>query len=217
MPSRRRCLFAACIASLALVVSPVAEGSATTVHPRSVPVVHARALPAVGVEVPTNVVAVDVPLEVDDVLVKVNLRGAMRQRVELDPNENPTVAVRLRTTEFHLEGTTADGQLGVKFDLAGPDQAPASTLRVEQVFPPRIRETDVIPLTLTIERTGQPTITLSSVHPAILTATLLDFPPRGDAYELANPVDFVTPGTTTTVARLLALPAQRGGNVLSPQ
>ncbi|WP_030390125.1 hypothetical protein [Streptomyces sp. NRRL S-241] len=217
MPSRRRFLLAACAASLALGLSPVAEGSAAVVHSRSASVVQRAALPGIGVEVPTTMTAVDVPLEVDGVLVKVNLQGRMRQRTEALPGESPNQAVRLRTIAFHLEGETADGGLRVMFDLDGADASPASTLRVRSNFPPSLEETDVVALVATIRRAGQPEIALHSVHPAVLTATLSVFPPRGDDYQLENPVDFVVPGTATPVARLLALPARRGGNVLSPQ
>ncbi|MFF2792644.1 hypothetical protein ACFVT6_38890 [Streptomyces sp. NPDC058049] len=215
MPSRQRCLFAACTALLALVIPPAAEGSAATVHRQSAPTVHQRALPPIGVEVPSNMTAVDVPLEVDGALVRINLRGGIRQRVDANPNEpDPTKSVRLRTTGFHLEGTTADGRLRVAFDLANSDPEPSSTLQVVVSFPPSLRERDVIPLTMTIERAGQDKITLNSVNPAILTATLKAFPPQGDHYRLENPVDFVAPGTTTLVARLLELPATRGGNIV---
>ncbi|WP_158781324.1 hypothetical protein [Streptomyces sp. NRRL S-237] len=217
MPSRQRFLLAACAASLALGLSPVAEGSATVAHPQSASVVQRSGLPGIGIEVPTTMTAVDVPLELDGVLVKVNLRGRMRQRAEVLPGESPNQAVRLRTTAFHLEGETADGGLRVLFDLDGTDASPASTLRVVSSFPLSLEETDVIPLVATIRKAGQPQITLHSVRPAILTATLRVFPPQGDDYQLQNPVSFVVPGTTTPAAKLLALTIKRGGNVLSPQ
>lgn len=211
VPSRQRFLLAACVASLALVVSPVAEGSAAPLHPESGSVVQAPAFPLIGTEVPTSMTAVDVPVEVDGVLFKVDLRGGMRQRVEADPAEpDPTRGVLLRTIGFHLEGTTADGQLRVTFDLNDSEPAPPGTLRVQEVLPPAIQERDVIPLVLTVERAGQPALTLHSVDPAILSATLQAFPPQGDTYQLVNPVAFVVPGSTTPVAHLLALPVQRG-------
>lgn len=94
---------------------------------------------------------------------------------------------------------------------------PASTLRVQSSFPPVIQETDVIQLVMTIERAGQPPITVHSANPAVLTATLRAFPPQGDDYQLQNPVDFVVPGNATPVARLLGLSVNRGVSLPLPQ
>ncbi|MEU9162704.1 hypothetical protein AB0D29_20825 [Streptomyces sp. NPDC048424] len=181
-------------------------------------VAQGAALPAVGVEVSTDMAAVDVPLQVDSGVFTFDLRGRMRQRVEADPEEpNPTRGVRLRTIGFHLEGTSADGTLRVTFDLDGADAQPASRLRVQQAFPPVIRETDVLPLAMTLDKADQPPLTLHSASPAVLTATLRAFPPQGDDYQLQNPVDFVTPGSDTRVARLQGLSLKRGATRPLPQ
>ncbi|MGW2683609.1 hypothetical protein ACWC6I_10705 [Streptomyces sp. NPDC001414] len=88
-----------------------------------------------------------------------------------------------------------------------------SLLKLTQQFPPRYECILVMdPCTMTIDQPGKEPMVLVSQGKFQLVGQLTQYPPRGDLFQLRNPVDFVRPDKPdTVVATLQKFPVKVGG------
>ena len=98
---------------------------------------------------------------------------------------------------------------------------PNSLARIAGSFPPKFEQVMVLSFTMVIDqpeasnnqvRAGNEPLVLTTKDPAQLIGSLTQFPPKGDLYQLQNPVDLIDledPGTT--VATIQAFPVNVGG------
>jgi hypothetical protein len=85
-------------------------------------------------------------------------------------------------------------------------------LRKVQEFPPRFEHVIIAGFIMTIVQGGGEPLVLTPKDPAQLIGKLTQYPPRGDLYQLQNPVDLVFPDDPDTViATIQKFPAQIGG------
>ncbi|WP_189554979.1 hypothetical protein [Streptomyces lavendofoliae] len=191
----------------ALAPTALAEGAPAVPLPAASAVEGARAsMPPVGSVVSSELEATDTRIELNAGLVALNLKGTLTQQVEPDPAGDPSISVRLKTTGFHVEGQSADGRYRITIKLKGIDTDPRSLLRRTEGG---YQEMDVIPVTMTIDETGKPSVVLESASPVQFLADLPSFPAQGDLYQLHMPVDLVVPGNSTPAAQIVDFPSLR--------
>ena len=101
------------------------------------------------------------------------------------------------------------------------DIDPKSLLRITQSFPPKFEQIMVLSFTMVIEqpeasnvhvRAGYEPLILTTKDPAKLVGMLTQFPPKGDLYQLQNPVHLVDlENPDTVVATIQKFPVKVGG------
>lgn len=132
--------------------------------------------------------------------------------------------LRLRGTDTcgNPDGQTrADSPGSITIEQNDLDVDGTSLLRLTQNFPPKYEQVMVLSFTMVIDqpegaasragRAYEPLV-LTTKDPAKLVGTLTQFPPRGDIYQLQNPVDLIDlddPGVT--VATIQKFPVKVGG------
>ncbi|MFI6156747.1 hypothetical protein ACIBCA_29165 [Kitasatospora sp. NPDC051170] len=171
-------------------------------------------LPPIGAEIPCSCLAINTPVEYEGKLISVDFRGGIKYRVDPNP-QDPMNSVRLRITGFRMsaEFPGANGEPGgtVTLEQNDPDVDTLSRLRLIQQFPPQYEHRAVIPFAATFDIAGKPVI-LTPKEPMVWVAKLTQFPPRGDIYQLEQPVDLVDPEKPdTVVARIMKFPVKSGG------
>lgn len=188
-------------------------------------------LPPIGAEIPCSCLAINTPLQIRTSLVTVDFRGGIRVRVDVNPND-PVNSVRLRVVGHKvsaaLPGTHALGQGSggsITIEQNDVDVDPKSLLRLTQQFPPSFEQVMVLSFTMVIDqpqemlrmagirssKAYEPLI-LTTKDPGKLIGTLTQFPPKGDLYQLQNPIDLVDlENPDTTVATIQKFPVQVGG------
>jgi hypothetical protein len=148
----------------------------------------------------------------------VDFRGGWKHRVDVNPND-PHKSVRLRLVGFKLTAELPDSSDGggsgtITIEQADVDVDAQSLLRVIQDSPPKFENVMVLsPFTMVIDQpeNGGPLV-LQTKDSAQLIGTLTQYPPKGDLYQLQNPVDLVDPDNPDTViATLQKLPLKVGG------
>ncbi|MFD8599853.1 hypothetical protein ACFV1L_33085 [Kitasatospora sp. NPDC059646] len=165
-------------------------------------------LPPIGAEIPCSSIA-DASLQMGSDTVQVTLRGGFKHRAEANPDD-PARSVRMRLTGLKYSGEIPGDT--VTLELDGSDADPKGLLTQTQKFPPKFEHrVDLSTCTLTFARPGS-TLVLTPKGDAVLVARLSQFPPRGDLYELAAPVEFVDPAMPDSIAAVLEkFPAKVGG------
>lgn len=184
--------------------------AATATLATTAPAAHAQyGLPPIGAEIPMSMLAVNSPVRAGDGLVTVDFRGGIKQRVEVNPDD-PLRSVRLRTVGFRISAELPDGGT-LTIEQTDVDVEASSELKLVQQFPPRYEHHVRVPVTLTVERDGEPAV-LVSRKPLHLRADITQFPPRGDQYRLVEPTEFVDPENSDRTAVVIEkLPARMGG------
>lgn len=182
-------------------------------------------LPPIGAEIPMSGLALNTPLQIRSSLVSVDFRGGLKVRVEPNPDDmDNSRRLRLMGMRFSAElpgGDRQDRQDGqarqgggtITIEQNDVDVDAKSLLRLTQNFPPRYEQTMVLSFTMTIDQPdrAEPLI-LTTKDPAVLIGNLTQFPPRGDLYQLQNPVDLVLPDDPdTTIATIQKFPVKVGG------
>jgi hypothetical protein len=182
-------------------------------------------LPPIGAEIPMSGLALNTPLQIRSSLVSVDFRGGLKVRVEPNPDDmDNSRRLRLMGMRFSAElpgGDRQDQQDGqarqgggtITIEQNDVDVDAKSLLRLTQNFPPRYEQTMVLSFTMTIDQPdrAEPLI-LTTKDPAVLIGNLTQFPPRGDLYQLQNPVDLVLPDDPdTTIATIQKFPVKVGG------
>ncbi|WP_167160748.1 hypothetical protein [Streptomyces sp. MBT27] len=210
----------AAVAAAVLIAAPALsmDASPAAAAPHRTHATPSTAMPAIGAEIPSNMTGANSVIELSDEVIKANLTGGIKQRTEVDPHRSPARSVLLRTTDFHLEGMSPDREFKVTIALKDADTHAQSNLRLMSAAPPRFTEHDVIVVTVTVERRGEPALTLESHTPLSLSCSgMTQFPPVDNRFELERQVDLYAPGATDPSGHIRALPTVRGGNVITPQ
>jgi hypothetical protein len=106
-----------------------------------------------------------------------------------------------------------DGGSGsITIEQSDVDVDPKGLLRQIQDSPPRYEHTQVLSFAMTIDQPDTEPLVLETKNPAILIATLTQYPPKGDLYRLQNPVDLAAPDDPdTTVVTIETFPVKMGG------
>ena len=189
-----------------------------------------RLLPPIGAEIPCSCLAINTPLQIRTSLVTVDFRGGIKVRVDVNPDD-PVNSVRLRVVghkvSAELPGPQAQGAGGgsITIEQNDVDVDPKSLLRITQNFPPKFEQIMVLSFTMVIEqpqtmlamagikssKAYEPLI-LTTKDPAQLIGSLTQFPPKGDLYQLQNPVDLIDlENPDTVVATIKQFPVKVGG------
>jgi hypothetical protein len=187
-------------------------------------------LPPIGAEIPCSCLAINTPLQIRTSLVTVDFRGGIKVRVDVNPDD-PVNSVRLRVVghkvSAELPGAQSTGASGgsITIEQNDVDVDPKSLLRIAQRFPPKFEQIMVLSFTMVIEqpqtmlamagikssKAYEPLI-LTTKDPAKLIGSLTQFPPRGDLYQLQNPVDLIDlENPDTVVATIKQFPVKVGG------
>jgi hypothetical protein len=187
-------------------------------------------LPPIGAEIPCSCLAINTPLQIRTSLVTVDFRGGIKVRVDVNPND-PVNSVRLRVVghkvSAELPGAQSTGAGGgsITIEQNDVDVDPKSLLRITQSFPPKFEQIMVLSFTMVIEqpetmlamagikssKAYEPLI-LTTKDPAKLIGSLTQFPPKGDLYQLQNPVDLIDlENPDTVVATIKQFPVKVGG------
>lgn len=209
MSTRLRSALIACASAIALAACPVLLGTGANAAPVSS---SAADLPPAGKEVPSSMIARGSQLHYQGKTYTMDFEGALKQRIQADPDDAQRNVVRLQTVGFKVQ---ADLEGGGTVVLAQNDIAlhAESTLTLTQSSPPKYTERDVIPFTATLTLPGHEPVVLEGKEPMELTATLNQWPSRGDHYKLEKPVDLVQAGRPdNAVATLQTFPSQRGAH-----
>jgi hypothetical protein len=187
-------------------------------------------LPPIGAEIPCSCLAINTPLQIRTSLVTVDFRGGIKVRVDVNPDD-PVNSVRLRVVghkvSAELPGPQSQGASGgsITIEQNDVDVDPKSLLRITQSFPPKFEQIMVLSFTMVIEqpqamlamagikssKAYEPLI-LTTKDPAKLIGSLTQFPPKGDLYQLQNPVDLIDlENPDTVVATIKQFPVKVGG------
>lgn len=211
MPPRLRQTLAACATALAFIAAPMLAGPSADATPALTQPAAARAvLPPIGAEIPLTSLAINSEFEYGGKSYALDFRGGIRVRVDVNPS-NPENSVRLRTVGFKVTAEMMGGGT-ITFEQDEVDVDPKSTLTQTQASPPKYDEYDEFHFTATIEEPGHAPVVLTVKEPMVQTATLTQYPPKGDLYVLQKPVEFIDPEQPDTVqARLTKFPARRAG------
>lgn len=175
------------------------------------------ALPPIGAEIPCSSLAVNTPMQIGTRLVSADFRGGFKHRVDVNPDD-PINSVRMRLVglKYTAELPAADGEAAggtVTIEQNDVDVDPKSLLRLTQQSPPQYEcLLDLGTCTLTIEGPDEEPLVLTPKGEVTLVGKLTQYPPRGDLFQLKNPVDFVDPAKPDDVAVVLQkFPAKAGG------
>ncbi|UJW30453.1 hypothetical protein L3Q67_35440 [Saccharothrix sp. AJ9571] len=176
-------------------------------------------VPPVGAEFTLGLIAENSGLRIGNTDVQTDFRGEVAFRAEASPDDNPATSVRLRMLGLRMSGELPGGasrQSGaIVIEQQDAEVAAQSSLKLTQPFPQRYEQTMVLSFTMKIVQPGaridQPLV-LTTKEPAVLVGHISQFPPKGDLYQLQNPVDLVLPGDPgTTIATIQAFPVRVGG------
>ncbi|QWF76997.1 twin-arginine translocation signal domain-containing protein [Amycolatopsis sp. CA-230715] len=184
-------------------------------------------LPPIGAEIPMSGLAINTPLQIRTALVSVDFRGGIKVRVDVNPDD-PINSVRLRVVGFRMSAEIPGGDARqggtITIEQNDVDVDPKSLLKLTQRFPPRYEQIMVLSFTMTIDQpdalraAGVPAnrldepLVLTTKDPAVLIGKITQFPPRGDLYQLQNPVDLILPeDPDTTIATIQKFPVKMGG------
>ncbi|MFF2518761.1 hypothetical protein [Streptomyces sp. NPDC058086] len=173
-------------------------------------------LPPIGAEIPCSMLAINSPLQIGKSLVTVDFRGGIKHRIDVNPND-PVNSVRMRTVGFKISADLPgeNGDSGrITIEQNDVDVDARSLLRVIQSFPPKFEHIMVLDFTMVIEQPGNGAepLVLRTKAPAKLIGTPTQFPPKGDLYQLQNPVDLIDlENPDTVVATIQKLPVKIGG------
>jgi hypothetical protein len=185
-------------------------------------------LPWIGAEIPCSCLAVNTPLQIRTSLFSVDFRGGIKVRVDVNPDD-PVNSVRLRVVghkvSAELPGPQGASGGSVTIEQNDVNVDPKSLLRIVQSYPPRFEQIMVLNFTMVIEqpqamlatagirssKAYEPLI-LTTKDPAKLIGSLTQFPPRGDLYQLQNPVDLIDlENPDNVVATIQKFPVKVGG------
>ncbi|MER5789139.1 hypothetical protein [Streptomyces sp. NPDC001980] len=173
-------------------------------------------LPPIGAEIPCSMLAINSPLQIRTSLHTVDFRGGIKHRIDVNPND-PINSVRMRVVGFKLSAELPSengGRGSIVIEQNDIDVDAKSLLRMTQSFPPKYEHIMVLDFTMVIEQSGngdEPLI-LTTKDSAKLVGNLTQYPPKGDMYQLVEPVNLVNlEDPDTVVATLQKLPVKIGG------
>ncbi|KAH7034482.1 hypothetical protein BKA57DRAFT_185463 [Linnemannia elongata] len=148
-------------------------------------------------------------LQTQTKILTLDFRGGIKERVNVNPDD-PINSVLLRVVRFRLTAESPDGN--IVLEQNDVDVAPKSKLKLVQRFPPRYEHTNVIDVSLRIERKDGKPLVLASKALLMMKGSLTQYPARGDLYQLEKAVEFVNRDDPSQVISTLdKLPAMRAG------
>ncbi|KAI8870987.1 hypothetical protein GQ42DRAFT_9449 [Ramicandelaber brevisporus] len=167
--------------------------------------------------------AINTPLRIRGKPVTVDFRGGIKVRVDVNPDDQYN-SVRFRVVGHRMsaelpggDGDSASGGRTITIEQNDIDVDAKSLLKLTQRFPPKYENIMVLSFTMTIDQ-PDPTsgksepLVLTTKEPMKLVGQLTQFPPRGDLYQLQNPVDLVLPDDPdTAIATIEKFPVKVGG------
>ncbi|WP_211234932.1 hypothetical protein [Glycomyces arizonensis] len=211
----RRLAAAAAAAGMTVLVAAGAAGAAA---PDETPEQIPPSLPAVGE-------TFDLPMAMEGLELTINGRtvttGPLQGNVTFKIEENPdplTPSVLATPAGFKLSGQVEPdgGTITIEQNDVAIDAK--SVLKLTQQFPPRYEQVVSLPLSVTIDHPEASTaeqsepLVLTTKEPGQLVGSLTQFPPRGDVYQLENPIDLALPDDpNTTIATIDKFPVKVGG------
>ncbi|MFE9454400.1 hypothetical protein [Streptomyces sp. NPDC006739] len=187
------------------------------------PVAAANELPPVG-EVDHEPLAGDITFHLNGQTCQARVAGSVEEDVVAQDAAHETDTVTER--HLHMGGSEACGNRRatggtITIEQNDVDVDAKSLLRLTQKFPPRYEQVMVLSFTMTIDqpdakngqtRAAREPLVLTTKNPAQLIGQLTQFPPKGDLYQLQNPVDLVLPDDPdTTIATIQKFPVKVGG------
>lgn len=164
-----------------------------------------------------SMLAINTPLRIRTSLITVDFRGELKQRVEVNPDDRANSRL-LRVIGFRVTAELPEGGT-LTIEQNDVDVNPKSLLRRTQRFPPKYEQINVLTFTMTIDApengsslVKREPLVLTTKDPMKLIGTITQFPPRGDLYQIQNPVDLVLPDDPdTTIATIEKFPVKIGG------
>ncbi|WP_116047061.1 hypothetical protein [Amycolatopsis palatopharyngis] len=193
--------------------------------------------PPLGAEIPCSCLAVNTPLTVRAATVTVDFRGEIRVRVEASDPLDPW-SLRLKVIghkvsandngEGNDPGSRQDQGLGeITIEQGDFETTPDSLVKMLSQSPPKWEQTMFLDFTMTIERPPEELmrralgvslsrapepLVLSTKEPGKLIGQLDNFPPKGEIYQLQNPINLVIPDNPDeVVASIDKFPVKVGG------
>ncbi|WP_406451165.1 hypothetical protein OH768_07125 [Streptomyces sp. NBC_01622] len=208
------------MAGLVCLAPPMAQAM-PSLRPATRPQADAAELPPVG-EVDYEPLAGDFEFTLNGHTCRAHVAGSVEEDVLAQDaaHRTDTVAEKhltMRGGETCGSGRTPGGSITIEQNDADVD--PKSLLRLTQAFPPKYEQIMVLSFTMVIEqptdnkaRAAREPLILTTKDPAKLIGSLTQFPPKGDLYQLQNPVDLVDlEHPDTVVATIEKFPVKVGG------
>ncbi|NMI55960.1 hypothetical protein FNV62_07165 [Streptomyces sp. RLB3-17] len=204
------------MAGLVCLVPSMAQAT-PSVGPATRAQVGAAELPPVG-EVDYEPLAGDFEFTLKGQTCRAHVAGSVEEDVVAQDaaHRADTVAekhLRMRGRETCGSGRASGGSITIEQNDVDVD--PKSLLRLTQRFPPKFEQVMVLSFTMVIdqpERAAAEPLVLTTRAPAKLIGSLTEFPPKGDVYQLQNPVDLIDlENPDTTVATIQKFPVKVGG------
>ncbi|KAG0250820.1 hypothetical protein BGZ95_007073 [Linnemannia exigua] len=164
--------------------------------------------------------AVNVPLQIGTKLIYVDFKGGLKQGVERDPDAKPDEVNNsrlLRVLGLDLSAAISDDEGGgtITIEEDSVDVDPKSYLRLTQSIPRKLEHVDELSFKVTINMQENGSLSVRELRtkvPLRLTATITQFPPKGDLYQLQDPVDLILINDPdTVVATIQKFPVKIGG------
>jgi hypothetical protein len=142
-------------------------------------------------EIPMSCYGVNIPLQLNVLgIVPLDFRGGIRVRVEANIAAG-LGGVRMKVIGFEVSANS--DKLGhVIISQADVDTTPLSLLEITSTTPPTLRQTLFLDFTVEIEKPpggGKPLVLSNTKTAALVGPNVTWFPPRGDVYQLQEPVD----------------------------
>ncbi len=162
-------------------------------------------LPPIGREIPCSSHASETPLRVNVLgLVTLDFKGGWKVRVEENISSG-LGGVRLRV--IGNEWSAYSDVLGqVTISQADVDTTPLSLLELINNSPPVFRNTMFLDWTVSVEKPpggGPPAVWANTKPATLLNNNLNSFPPRGEVFQLQQPVDLAPVGDPNQVVAQL--------------
>lgn len=222
----------AALAGAAAGMAAFGGAQAFAATPRQIP-----SPPPLGAEIPCSCLAVNTPLTVRAATVTVDFRGEIRVRVEASDPLDPW-SLRLKVIGHKVSandngegnggGSRQDQGLGeITIEQGDFETTPDSLVKMLSQSPPKWEQTMFLDFTMTIERPPEELmrkalgvslsrspepLVLSTKEPGKLIGQLDNFPPKGEIYQLENPIKLVIPDNPEeTIAQIDKFPVKVGG------
>lgn len=191
--------------------------------------------PPVGAEIPCSCLALNTPLRIQAATVTVDFRGEIRIRVEasnpLDPWSLRLKVIGHKVTAIDdgqgKPGSRQQGLGEITIEQNDIEVTPDSLVQMVSTSPPKWEQTMFLNFTMTIERPpaalmgralgvslnrAPEPLVLSTREPGKLIGQLNSFPPKGELYQLQNPIDLILPDRPEEViASIQQFPVKVGG------
>ncbi|KAF9367620.1 hypothetical protein CPB97_005500, partial [Podila verticillata] len=143
--------------------------------------------------------AINIPLTIRGSSVSVDFRGGIKQRVDVNPDD-PINSVWLCTVGFKMSAELPGSEGGtggtITIEQNDVNVDPKSRLWLTQQFPLKYEAVYILKFTMVID---SPDVSSGNSEPLLLTTKdpmkligmITQYPPRGDLYQLQNPMHLI--------------------------